>query len=422
MIVENMPLTQKFYAKYANMVGGDIYKWYDRDGKIYAIPNIYPEQGTRNGLGFRTDWLKKVGLSAPTTPEEMDKVLQAFTEQDPDGNGKNDTYGYTCANWFQFAFSFITGAYDSYLGLWYIGVDGKLTYGSVAPGLKDGLTWLQKWYKAGWIDPEMLTSGDWGSYFGKINSGKAGSTIMNYHMFLFEDDPNAGQFIYNVKKNTPGAGFTITNGLKGPSGGSGLLQFEPLDYAGIMFTASMEGQEGKLQRYMQVFDQTAGNVDWLRKISWGYEGETYKYSSKDGATWLPPYDTMAENAEVKRKLAADYGIGPLSSMKSILDTFLLDIDNVRAASWNTKMTDWDKFGMTVANNGKHTVMNRIPGPFPVLDTYKESLTVLEQTYISEIIKGDRPVSDFDEYVKKWYDEGGQKVFDEATALYAKFYK
>jgi hypothetical protein len=131
---------------------------------------------------------------------------------------------------------------------------------------------------------------------------------------------------------------------------------------------------------------------------------------------------MTENAEVQRKLAADYGVGPLSSLKFILETFLLDIDNVRAASWNTKMTDWDKFGMTVANNGKHTVMNRIPGPFPVWDTYKESLTVLEQTYISEIIKGDRPVSDFDEYVKKWYDEGGQKVYDEAAALYAKFYK
>ena len=44
-------------------------------------------------LLIRTDWLKKLNLSMPTTTEELMAVAKAFAEQDPDGNGKKDTYG-----------------------------------------------------------------------------------------------------------------------------------------------------------------------------------------------------------------------------------------------------------------------------------------------------------------------------------------
>ena len=45
------------------------------------------------GLLVRKDWLDKLGLAAPTTLDELYDVLYAFTYNDPDGNGKNDTYG-----------------------------------------------------------------------------------------------------------------------------------------------------------------------------------------------------------------------------------------------------------------------------------------------------------------------------------------
>lgn len=55
-------------------------------GKVnYVIPN--------RGILVRTDWLKKLGLPMPETTEDLYKVAKAFAEQDPDGNGKKDTYG-----------------------------------------------------------------------------------------------------------------------------------------------------------------------------------------------------------------------------------------------------------------------------------------------------------------------------------------
>ncbi|WP_211746352.1 extracellular solute-binding protein [Paenibacillus sp. Marseille-Q4541] len=61
------------------------------DGKTYGI---YRARALgRNGVSIRKDWLDHLGLEAPTTIDEFYKVMKAFTENDPDGNGKKDTYG-----------------------------------------------------------------------------------------------------------------------------------------------------------------------------------------------------------------------------------------------------------------------------------------------------------------------------------------
>ena len=39
------------------------------------------------------DWLDKLGLEQPKTIDDFYNVPKAFKEQDPDGNGANDTYG-----------------------------------------------------------------------------------------------------------------------------------------------------------------------------------------------------------------------------------------------------------------------------------------------------------------------------------------
>jgi len=44
-------------------------------------------------LFVRNDWLQKLHLSAPTTWDDLATVAKAFTKQDPNGNGKADTFG-----------------------------------------------------------------------------------------------------------------------------------------------------------------------------------------------------------------------------------------------------------------------------------------------------------------------------------------
>ena len=47
----------------------------------------------RYGFGYRKDWADKLGLDEPKTIEDMYEMMYQFTYGDPDGNGKDDTYG-----------------------------------------------------------------------------------------------------------------------------------------------------------------------------------------------------------------------------------------------------------------------------------------------------------------------------------------
>ncbi|MEK3883343.1 extracellular solute-binding protein [Paenibacillus sp. PL2-23] len=62
------------------------------DGKLYEFGRINWVSPQR-GLLIRTDWLEQLGLSIPETTEELYETAKAFTDQDPDRNGQNDTYG-----------------------------------------------------------------------------------------------------------------------------------------------------------------------------------------------------------------------------------------------------------------------------------------------------------------------------------------
>lgn len=66
-------------------------------GRMYALPRS--RTVARNGLGYRQDWMNKLGLKEPTTWVEFKEMLRAFTFDDPDGNGLDDTVGLAVDQW-----------------------------------------------------------------------------------------------------------------------------------------------------------------------------------------------------------------------------------------------------------------------------------------------------------------------------------
>jgi putative aldouronate transport system substrate-binding protein len=66
------------------------------DGMMHTFGVIYPA-ASNHYFVVRTDWLKKLNLEIPKTMDDLVKTAQAFTYNDPDGNGKNDTYGLSLA-------------------------------------------------------------------------------------------------------------------------------------------------------------------------------------------------------------------------------------------------------------------------------------------------------------------------------------
>jgi multiple sugar transport system substrate-binding protein len=60
------------------------------DGKYSAVP--FSAQSF--ALFIRKDWREKLGLQLPRTWDDLRALGKAFTQRDPDGNGKPDTYGF----------------------------------------------------------------------------------------------------------------------------------------------------------------------------------------------------------------------------------------------------------------------------------------------------------------------------------------
>lgn len=63
------------------------------DGKLIAVPRT--RVVGRYGLSYRQDWAEKLGVELPenATPDDVYNMLYAFTYNDPDGNGVDDTIG-----------------------------------------------------------------------------------------------------------------------------------------------------------------------------------------------------------------------------------------------------------------------------------------------------------------------------------------
>lgn len=131
------------------------------------IPYINSNSGW--GIYYRTDWLINVGYytmdesenkiaSTPKTIDEFAEVLKLFTENDPDGNGKDDTYGMSpygetfYLNPLYHAFG-VTPDYD-------IDDNNEATYMYLQPEFKEFLSWFNQMYENGYIDPQFAANKD----------------------------------------------------------------------------------------------------------------------------------------------------------------------------------------------------------------------------------------------------------------------
>ncbi len=69
-----------------------LYKNNSLNGQLCFF-GLVQNQGPNHTIVFRRDWLDNLGLELPKTPEDLYDICYAFTFNDPDGNGVNDTWG-----------------------------------------------------------------------------------------------------------------------------------------------------------------------------------------------------------------------------------------------------------------------------------------------------------------------------------------
>lgn len=138
------------------------------DGHTYGLARYTPEiwNRTENRTFINKTWLDKLNLEVPKTTDDLEEVLIAFRDGDPNGNGKQDeipfygitngSYGHNTILTLLNSFVFWAGA-DSNYGLTLADDGETVTAPFVTDGFKEGLKYLAHLYEENLIDPSVFT-------------------------------------------------------------------------------------------------------------------------------------------------------------------------------------------------------------------------------------------------------------------------
>ncbi|BFT70710.1 ABC transporter substrate-binding protein [Paenibacillus sp. P36] len=246
---------------------------------------------------FRLDWLEKLGIQPPGdikpigtsggleriyftdkayTLEQTEEILKAFTQKDPDSNGKNDTYGMLpFNNSFTAWGSTLLGAYGVASG-YNLEENGKLTAAEISDKYKAFLKMMARWNKEGLIDPEWTTI-DVNKSWEKFKLGKTGYYPAQ-PAYVGMDAWTKGRAPANIIEKDPAVKLLVTAPEIGPNGQQGEGAFTPVNRLGDAFYVSKKVTDEQLVRILQIFDY----INFDDDSRWTLYGDVGTHSTWQG--------------------------------------------------------------------------------------------------------------------------------------------
>ncbi|WP_407427938.1 extracellular solute-binding protein [Treponema sp.] len=269
----------KLYAKMPNRTS----KLYDKDsrafttvkGKSYGLAQ--PGSIVRNeGVLIRKDWLDKLGLKVPKTTDEFFNVMKAFTEKDPDGNGKNDTYGYGAFLELSATNEGLGRRLDPIFGAFGVAGTWNLASAKTAglninkPEYYDAMVYMKKIVDAGVIDP------NWMAY--KKDDFRAAWKQGRFGIMREQNAAYASQSNYTpFDNNFPDGEWIVIDPPVGPKGKSSCGTYTQAYRTYVVSAkAAKEGKEDKIAELLEWMSSDEGYY----LLGWGQEGVNYVFDAK----------------------------------------------------------------------------------------------------------------------------------------------
>jgi putative aldouronate transport system substrate-binding protein len=338
------------------------------DDEIYAIPHILQEKGSEI-VYVRQDWLDELGLDKPETLDEYVNVLREFKE-------KKNNVGFVMTDALG-RISPLLGAHGIQRSQW-VERDGELVYSSTTPEMKEALEFLAGLYKEGLLDQEF-PSNSLQVLGEKVANDRAG-------IFTAAWWDTRGPILTN-QQNNPDAKWEALEYPVGPNG-----------YSGTAGSALVRGYNA----VPVTSDNAVAVVKYLdfivsegfRDIFLGFEDDVW--SMKDGVATT---DFEKHNEHLYRQMYTT--VEPLDpeTTKIRLDSLGLEF----------KLND------NVTKIAEHAMVSEYQGPpTRASGQYGGQLKSMEDEVFANIIAGNQPIDSFDDFVDRWYKEGGQEWTDEVN--------
>ena len=245
----------------------------DADGRIWAIPfSDTPQIWARS---IRKDWLANTKLSVPSTVNELYNMMQAFTYNDPDGNGLDDTFGSGLSDRLIRCFNFkdvfeANGCYMSYGCSWldekevvinntmagYNPETGRVEDLLYNPAFLQSLEMIESMLDNGLVDLKPDTFSD-----GNLSNPNVGS-----HMGLIKNNiiyPDYYEYCYSLEGLKDEATATVLYG----------------DRMVYYLTSNVNNPEKAVPAFIEMMYR---DIESYKLMRYGILGEDNLYSAKNG--------------------------------------------------------------------------------------------------------------------------------------------
>ncbi len=392
-----------------NAAGAKVWDMYSEDAdNLFALPSL--SVGAKYSLVpiWRDDWLKNVGINKiPETMEEAEEAFYRFVRNDPDQNGKDDTYAFS-----QRGMWGVFGAYGGfpYFFFWKT-VDDGIVFDATRLQMKEAVVKLAQYYEDGLIDPEFITGENKGqSYYNSppFWNGTIGYTVAGTWGTacppLYEG--HLGSTNYQSFKSMQGEDATYAEGkpLEGP-GGMGLFKWTLLTGYGVGFGKQVSGDPAKMEKIMSILEAYNSDEETYLLITGGIKGETYYLDY--GCIRYP--EELQKNQEKGRAYAyAANGMGILCNNFDMYNKYnmrqeVIDYnDRVAAYTFN-----WE---------------NALIGALPSSGEYKATVEKKVEEAFQLFITGKKNMDEWDSFVADLDQSGLNVLTKEANDWYAKYFK
>lgn len=382
------------------------------NGKSYGLAQ--PGSIVRNeGVLIREDWLKKLGLSVPKTTDEFLSVMKAFTEKDPDGNGKADTYGFGAYLETSAVNEGLGRRFDPLMGAFGVAGTWNLTKKNAGlnvnkPEFFEGLKYVKSIIDAKAIDP------NWLSY--KKDDFRANWKQGRFGIFREQNAAYASESNYApFDKNFPNGGFVIVDPPVGPKGLSSCGTYSQ-SFRTYAINAQAAKQKAKVNgKNMTKMEAIASLLEWMSSdegyylLGYGQKGVNYMLDAKGSITLqgLPDPAKAYSKAEMQ----------PLTQLRNMV---YYNGDAELATRYPTYTTAVSKKEMSAlkalremqskkwtACNGQ----NKLPTPVADVERFL-------QQGITEFMTGKRELTkaNWDAWVKQFNQVGGKAWEDEGIKV------
>lgn len=307
------------------------------DGKIRCMP--IGDESYSNTIDslcwINRDWLKKLNLEMPETPEELKEVLIAFRDQDPNGNGQKDEIPFTFMNVWGWA-----NAIEDFFGPWgvvensshvFLKDDNTVVFSPEEKGYYECLVYLNDLYSEGLIDKDVFTMSQ-EQYDAKGSTGDIIGMHINY------SGGNSG--VDNGDGSSDADRYVPLPLLKGPDGTQMTCQNNAYPGDNFVITSTCKNPEALVRWY----DYINSSVE--EALLWGRGAEDVRWKKAEGGQYqwimMSPEDLQAAggytNSGEYRNAESFSGLTPSLWRKSY-DTTMLDDPATPVPNYRKKALD-----------------------------------------------------------------------------------